>query len=84
MGYGGVLKDQWFWGEWPPTWRSYSITLLELYPIVLALHLWGHQLQNKRIVIHTDTQALAFILNKFSSKHKDIMLIRHLALYCLK
>jgi hypothetical protein len=42
--------------------------LLELYPIVLALKIWGSELMNKRLVIHTDNMALVAVLQKLTSK----------------
>ena len=85
LGFGAVLQEQWFYGAWPDEWKLFDITFLELFPIVLALHLWGHLLANKRIVFHTDNMALVFILNKFSSKDPTVMkLVRPLALVCLK
>ena len=84
-GYGAVFQNHWFWGEWPSVWTGFDITLLELYPIVAAVHVWGQNLANKRIVFHTDNQALTFIINKLTSKDNRIMiLVRHLALHCLK
>ena len=84
LGFGAVFHDRWFFGEWPKLWTSFEITVLELFPIVLAVHLWGHELKNKHIIFHTDNQALTFILNKLSSKDSRIMkLVRPLALKCL-
>ena len=84
-GYGGVFQDRWFWGVWPENWKLHEITLLELYPILVAVHIWGRNLANKKITIHTDNQALTFILNKFSSKDKHIMvLIRQFTFHCMK
>ena len=84
LGYGAVFQEKWFYGQWPDIWKQYEITFLELFPIVLALNLWGQQLSCKRIVLHTDNQALCFIINKFSSKDDNIMvLLRNLASVCL-
>ena len=74
-GYGALFNNQWFYGAWPESWKTKSISLLELFPIVLSFIIWGPLLQNKRIIIHTDNQALVPIINKSSSKHADIMLL---------
>jgi hypothetical protein len=42
MGYGAVFQQSWFYGEWDDNWEDINITVKELYPIVLALELWGN------------------------------------------
>ena len=64
LGYGAVLGSSWVYGAWSPQWVSQNITLLELYPIVLAVQIWGNRLTNGRIIFHTDNQALVPIINK--------------------
>ena len=68
VGYAGVFNDQWFYGEWKEQFRTCNILLLELVPIVIALHLFGAQLKNKYIVLHTDNKALVHVLNNQSTK----------------
>ena len=85
LGYGAIFGDRWFAGEWPPSWKLLDITLLELYPIVAAVHVWGQHLTNRRVIFHTDNQSLMHILNSSTSKDKKIMtLIRHLTQHCMK
>ena len=47
LGYGAVLGPQWLFGPWDDEWRGQSITLLEFYPIVLAVSVWADSLSNK-------------------------------------
>ncbi len=85
VGYGAVLGTHYFYGIWDQTWAYQNITLLEFYPIVLAVQIWGEHLSNKCIYFHTDNQALVEILNKQSSKNTKIMhFIRKFVLSCLK
>ena len=57
--------------------------MLEFYPIVLRLYLWGHQMQNHFILFLTDNEALVYIINKQSSKDKNLMFfVRKLVLIC--
>ena len=80
-GYGAILGNQWFFGAWPKSWLSLNIVILELYPIVAAVHTWGEQVANKNLMIHTDNLALVYILNKTSSKDAvTMMLVRKLVL----
>ncbi|CAH3159243.1 unnamed protein product, partial [Porites lobata] len=40
LGYGAAFGRHWCYGLWPHSWCHLNIALLELYPIVLSLHLW--------------------------------------------
>ena len=60
----GILKD---------------ITFLELFPVVVALCIWGEQLKNKKVIFNIDNQSVVHIINKKSSKSVRVMsLVRHL------
>ena len=50
LGFGAILGKHWCYGEWPDSWRHRNIAILEFYPIVLSLHLWGHEMRNRRIL----------------------------------
>lgn len=57
----------------------------ELFPIVLAIDIWGPLLANHKILFLIDNSAVAEIINKTSSREKNIMkLIRRLVLAALK
>ena len=38
-GYGAIFGKHWFYGAWPDSWKSMNIAFLELFPIVIALHI---------------------------------------------
>jgi len=50
-----------------------KMALLELVPVVLVLSVWPQSLQNKRILLRIDNSALISIINKRTSKNKQIM-----------
>lgn len=84
LGFGAVLGNKWFYGAWPQDLCALNIAILELYPIVVAFLLWQDQLRNKKVTIHSDNEALTFILNKCTSKDTTILgLLRILILTCL-
>ena len=84
-GFAAVLGSKWFVGDWPNDLKSFHITIKELFPIVLALEIWGHILSNHKILFFTDNQAVVEIINKNTSKDKDVMkLVRRLVLASLK
>lgn len=85
LGYGAVYGTYWLYGSFPTEWKSFNITFLELYPIVLAVHVWASLWKNHCILFHTDNLALVSIINNQTSKDPQIMkLLRVLILACLK
>ena len=84
-GYGAILGSKWFHGKWPTEWKKLNIIILELFPIVVALEIWGPMIANKCILLFTDNLALVEVINKQSSKDVKLMvLVRHLVLNCLR
>ena len=84
-GYGAIFGQHWFFGSFPEKWNGLNITVLELFPITIAVHIWGSEMANRCIVFHTDNAALVDIINKQTSRHKAVMiLIRDLVLSCLR
>lgn len=63
IGYGDVYGTHWFYGPFPPEWKTFNITFLELYPIVVSVHLWAKMWKNHSIVFFTDNLALVSIIN---------------------
>lgn len=62
-GYGAIFGKHWFCGVWPALWTSLSIAFLELFPIVLSLHIWGPVKANKYVAFYTDNTAIVDIIN---------------------
>ena len=85
LGFGAIFGRHWCYSEWPDSWRHRNIAYLEFYPIVLSLHLWGHEMQNRRVLFFTDNEALVHVINKQSCRDKDLMFfVRELVLVCLR
>ena len=85
LGFGAVFGRKWCYGKWPNSWLHQNIALLEFYPIVLSLHLWGHTMQNRCILFLTDNEALVYVINKQSCRDKNLMFfVRKLVLICLQ
>ena len=47
----------------------------ELFPIVLACHIWGQSWANKRVKFWCDNQSVVHILKSGTSKDEKIMLL---------
>ena len=89
LGCGAYFSGEWVYFSWPMNWIKggilKDITFLEFVPVVLAMAIWGHMLQNKKIIFNIDNMALVEILNSQTSKSKRIMyLMRPFVLYTLK
>ena len=89
LGFGIYFQGEWCNAKWPDSWHqaglTRDITLLELFPILVAVFVWEDKFRNKKIRFHCDNTAVVHILNKLSSKNKWVMqLVRTLTLKCLK
>lgn len=82
IGFGGYVDSYWFSGTWPRSWSGENITLLELFPIALSLHLWGATIfSNNKVIFYSDNSAIVSVLNKRSSREPKVMvLIRSIVL----
>jgi hypothetical protein len=47
--------------EWADNGILADITFLELFPVVISVHIWGIHLKNKRIIFNVDNQAVVAI-----------------------
>jgi hypothetical protein len=88
LGFGLYFKGHWCHDKWPQSWHTRGftsdITVLELFPILVALYIWSSELVNKIIRFNCDNMAVVQIINMLSSKSEQVMcLVRCLALRCL-
>ena len=67
------------------TGKKTNIMTLELYPIILALEMWGSLWKNHFILFFTDNEALVVVINKQTSQDNHIMkMVRCMVLRCLQ
>ena len=59
------------------SWKTLNIAFLELFPIVLSLHVWGGHMRNQCVSFFTDNAALVDIINQQTSKLSLIMVLVH-------
>lgn len=88
-GFAAIFRTHWCSGKWPPFWVSNkaikNVVLLELFPVVVALEIWGDQFANKRIIFNTDNKGVLFALYCLSPKSLLVIkLLRYLVILCLK
>lgn len=81
IGYGAYLGAQWFNGKWLPQQLSLSIAYKELFPVVLAAHVWGYLWERQRVLFKVDNQSVVAILNSRTSRDPDIMALMRSLLF---
>ena len=85
IGYGALCGAEWFCGKWPVAWRLFNIAVLELYPIMAAVRVWGASWANKSVCFFTENEALVPMIDNQTSLELHIMaLLRPLVLACLR
>lgn len=66
-GYGVFFQGKWSAGGWPDEWREAgwlrNLALLELFPIVLAVEIWGSAFRNKKVRFHCDNLGVVTAIN---------------------
>ena len=87
LGCGAFFNGQWVFFPWPVHWHGCpimrDITLLELIPVVLAISTWGSQFSNKKLIMHVDNEAFVSVINKQTSKSKNVMTLVRTLVLCL-
>lgn len=87
-GFGAILGSHWFCQAWPASWREQglcsNLVLLELFPIVVALELWGEGMADRGVCFWTDNLGVVYSVNKLTSSSLPVLcLLRRLVLRCL-
>ena len=84
VGFGATFASHWFQHRWPSGWQSFHISVLELYPIFVALSTWAPLLANHTIILHSDNTAVVHVLNSRTAKDAQLLhLIRKITLISL-
>ena len=85
FGFGIYFIGQWSSAAWLTLWHEMGltndITLLKLFPIIVAIRIWGNDLRNKKIRFFCDNMSVVYIIIKFQA---NLRLGRYLTLFCLK
>ena len=81
VGFGAYFRGMWFYGGWATPQVKQSIAYKELFPVVIAAHLWGSQWTRRHVLFRSDNAAVVAILCARSSKVPVLMhLLRELLL----
>lgn len=87
--FGAVFRTHWLYGKWPSALQSTSIEYKELFPIVVAAHVWGSSWFRQVVLFHCDNESVVFILNSqlptiisyFQPSTLPVLLTKSLMLY---
>ena len=84
-GFACMFKNAWAFGAFSDKMKMLHINVLELYPITLAVHLFGDQWRNRNILFLCDNLCIVHCLNKQTSTNSLIMrMIRIIVLQSLR
>ena len=79
--FGIWFNGRWCQGKWPVSWTeegfTKDITLLELFPIVVATVIFGKHLKNKKIRFDCDNQSAVCILNTMTSRSNHVHVLSY-------
>ena len=75
-GFGIFFHNTCAFGKWPKHWldsgRLRDMTYLELFPVVVAILVWGQSLANLRILFYIDNQAMVHVVNEQTSNLSEV------------
>ncbi|KAJ1216641.1 hypothetical protein NDU88_004242 [Pleurodeles waltl] len=82
-GFGLYWKSRWFAEEWKNGGRS--IAFLELFPLIVAVCLWGTELRYSRVLFRVDNMPVVQMVNRQSAREAGVLqLMCIFVLQCLR
>ena len=73
FGCGAWWGHRWLQYQWPAGMETWSIAVKELIPVVMAIVVWGHHCQGTSVLINSDNEAVANVLNTGYAKDQQLM-----------
>ena len=84
-GFGGTFLNNWIQHSYPKSWKKHNITVLEFYPLLVLIYIFGSKISNSIVTYYCDNIAVVEIINKLTSKNKIVMhFLRKLVLLLVK
>ena len=84
-GFGACFGRKWIQGVFPSSWAQLHISVMEFFPILVMIDLFGNLIKNAQILFETDNSQVVSYINKQSSDKAPIMaLMRPLILLLIK
>lgn len=87
-GFGAYFQGEWCAAPWPDSWKAKgwctNLALLELFPLVVSLVLWGERLRHRRVKFFCDNLGVVQAVNSQTANSPPVVaLLRHFVLKCL-
>lgn len=87
-GFGAFCQGAWCAAAWPKEWSVAgflrNLVLLKLFPIVVAVEIWGSKFRDRRVCFHCDNLGVVEVILSLSASSPPVVrLLRHLVLRCL-
>ncbi|KAM3924807.1 uncharacterized protein RB166_008163 [Leptodactylus fuscus] len=87
-GFGAFYQGSWCASNWPEDWVTMGLTrnlaLLELFPILVSVMVWGSAFRNKKICFHCDNLGVVQAINGLSASSPPVVrVLQKLVLECL-
>lgn len=88
-GFGIHFAGKWAYSQWPQDWFmsgvTRNMTVLELFPVIVAIQIWKMQFSNSKILFYIDNMSVVNVVNTVTSRSlRVIKLVRKLVLTCLE
>ena len=86
LGFGGLYQSHWFSAAWPSFFDTeLDINYRELFAVVVACQIWGHNWVNKQVVVMSDNKPICDAWLAKSAKDPNLMkLFRHLFMHAAR
>ena len=82
VGFGAYFQGDWFCSEYTSSdIHDACISARELYAVVIALSTWAHKLRCKRVMIHSDNQAVVDVMKSGYSRNTLMMKMLRVLFY---
>ena len=87
VGAGGVMwySNKYYRVSFPEQWAYKNIAYLEMWAILIAVKVWGHELSGKKLILKCDNQAVVAVINNGRSRNLFLQeAMRELLYMCAK
>ena len=81
-GGAAIWGNQWFQVKWSNSWKSLSIAVKELLPILLAAATWGREWSGLSIRCLRDNAAVVMVINTGWCRDKHLMHLMRCLFFC--
>ena len=78
LGFGARYDKEWTYAQWPENFvddYDPSIKLVELYGLVVAVHIWANKLRNTRALVYCDNESVVHMINNSASSCAKCMIL---------